>query len=63
MLIDSGLQNDTVLVVDERIYRLCVQVCIPIKLKLFFIVSLSRREESSKHKLSDCLLDCVSAPH
>jgi hypothetical protein len=23
--------------------------------------SLSRREESSKHKLSDCLIDCVSA--
>ncbi len=27
------------------------------------IFSLSRREESSKHKLSDCLLACVSAPH
>ncbi len=25
--------------------------------------SLSRREESYKHKLSDCLLACVSAPH
>ena len=25
--------------------------------------SLSRREESSKHKLSDCLLACVSALH
>ncbi len=25
--------------------------------------SLSRREESSKHKLSDCLIACVSAPH
>jgi hypothetical protein len=25
--------------------------------------SLSRREKSYKHKLSDCLLACVSAPH
>jgi delta-1-pyrroline-5-carboxylate synthetase len=27
------------------------------------IYSLFRREESYKHKLSDCLLACVSAPH
>ena len=35
MLIDSGLQDDTVLVVDERIYRLCVQVGMPEKQYLF----------------------------
>jgi hypothetical protein len=38
MLINSGLQNDAVLVVDERIYRLCIQVCIRIKLLLLFII-------------------------
>jgi len=32
MLIDSKLQNDAVLVIDERIYRQCIQVCISIKL-------------------------------
>jgi hypothetical protein len=37
MLIDSGQQNDAILIVDERIYRLCIQVFIPTKLQLFFI--------------------------
>lgn len=32
MLIDNGLQNDAILVVDERIFRLCVQVCISTRL-------------------------------
>jgi hypothetical protein len=32
MLIDGGFQNDAVLVVDERIFRLCVEVCILITL-------------------------------
>jgi len=36
ILIDSGLQNDAVLVVDERIYRLCIQVDMPEKQGLFF---------------------------
>ena len=37
MLVESGIQNDAVLVVDERIFRLCIQVCIPIKLHFFTI--------------------------
>ena len=32
-------------------------------LAVTMVYSLSRREESSKHKLSDCLLACVSALH
>jgi hypothetical protein len=37
MIVESGVQNDAVLVVDERIFRLCIQVCILIKLHFFTI--------------------------
>jgi hypothetical protein len=37
MLVESGVQNGAVLVVDERIFRLCIQMCILIKLHFFTI--------------------------
>jgi hypothetical protein len=40
MLIDTDLQSDAVLVVDERIFRLCVEVCISRRCITSFIVIL-----------------------
>jgi hypothetical protein len=57
----EGCEGDFTTILRVRVRTAAMTGFDPATDLVRWLYSLSRREESCKHKLSDCLLDCVSA--